>query len=333
MYAAPILAALVTLSICLLAKPLANKLRLLDVPDSVRKHHHSPTPLIGGLAITVPMLGMGIFLSMTYEDSGLYIRLAIAIFVAFLIGLADDRYDISPTIRLFLTFLLCLGIFSGNSDLIIGILHTSYDGYSLSLRSWAWPFTLIATVGFIYAFNMTDGMDGLAIGQGLIWTILLLLTNNGELNWFLITLAAVLAITLWFNATKKLFLGDSGAYALSVIFAVMMIFTYNNNTISMKADVIVVWTLFPFIDCVRLILKRISNRTSPLTPDNNHLHHYLAILMPHNLVVPSILSVILVGGLLTIFMPEKVVIWLGVLLVIYFTVILIVNIKRRTNQY
>jgi len=331
MYVAPILAALATLAICLLAKPLAMKLRIMDVPDGVRKRHKAPTPLIGGLAIAVPMVGMGLFLSMSDGDSGFFVRLSIAIAVAFLIGFADDRHDLSPTLRLFLSFALCLGVFSGDSQLIIGILHSSWEHYSLSLGSWAWPFTMVATVGFVYAFNMTDGMDGLAIGQGLIWTILLLLTNLGELDWYLITLAAALAVTFWFNLAKKLFLGDSGAYALSIIFGLMIIYNYN-HTPNLKADTIVVWLLFPVLDCLRLILMRVATRVSPLTPDNNHFHHYLSTLLPHAFVVPAILSVISAGGILTVFMPEQTLIWLGISFAIYAIVILIVNIKRRSSR-
>ena len=303
----------------------------MDVPDGIRKRHEKPMPLIGGLAITLPMLGMGLFLSMTEGDSGFYLRLSISIIVAFLMGFADDRHDLSPALRLFLSFALCLGVFSGDSKLIIGILHSSYEYYSLSLRSWAWPFTLVATVGFVYAFNMTDGMDGLAIGQGLIWTILLLLTNLGELDWYLISLAAVLAVTFWFNMTKKLFLGDSGAYALSITFGLMIIYTYN-HTPNLKADTIVVWLLFPILDCLRLILTRISKRVSPLTSDSNHLHHHLTTLMPRVFVVPSILAVVATGGLLTIFLPEQTLVLLGILVAIYAMVISIVNIKSRSTR-
>ncbi len=331
MYLAPILAALATFIICLNARPLANRFGVVDYPDGIRKHHENPTPLIGGLAITVPMLGTGLFLSLSDGDTGLYIRLSISLLVAFLIGFADDRYDLSPALRLFLTFALCLGVFSGDSQLIIGILHSSYENFSLSLRSLAWPFTLVATVGFVYAFNMTDGMDGLAIGQGIIWTTLLLLTNLGELDWYLITLAAVLVVIFWFNLTKKLFLGDSGAYALSIIFGLMIIYNYN-HTPNLKADTVAVWLLYPVLDCLRLILKRISKRLSPMASDNNHFHHYLSALLPRFLVVPSILTVIAAGSLLTILWPEQTLIWLGISIFIYAIVILIVNVKRQSSQ-
>lgn len=331
MYLAPILAALATLIICLFAKPLAVSLKVVDLPDGERKHHSLPTPLIGGLAIAVPMTAVSIFFYTGDGASSIFIRLVISILIAFLIGFADDRLDISPAIRLFLAFALCLGVFSGDSNLIIGILHSSYEGYSFSLRSWAWPFTLIATVGFIYAFNMTDGMDGLAIGQGLIWTVLLLLVGSGELNWFLISLGAVLIVTFGFNISKKLFLGDSGAYALSIMFGIVIIYTYNHAS-GLRADMVAVWLMFPVLDCLRLILTRIARRVSPLSADNNHLHHYLMELMPKPMVVPAILSVVAASGLLTIFLTDQTLIWLAICMVLYFAVVLAAARKRKTMR-
>ena len=327
MYLVPILASLMTLIICMYAQPLALIFKVMDFPDSNRKQHQFPTPLIGGLAIALPITGTAIFLAITTELQGFYIALSIATLIAFLIGFADDRFDLSPTIRLFLSFILCLGIFSGDLGLIVGVLHTSFESNLISLRSWGGPLTLLAVVGFIYAFNMTDGLDGLAIGQALIWSILLLIIGSHELNWFLITLAAILIITLYFNLTKRLFLGDSGAYAISIIFAIMFIYSYNNVTF-VTADMVLLWVLIPVFDCLRLLITRVARGTSPLSPDNNHLHHYLARLLPHSIVVPTILTFIATGGLLTILFSEKAYIWLGVSALLYFTTIVLAEKKR-----
>lgn len=330
MYLVLILACLAALVICLFARPLANKLKVMDIPDGDRKRHKAPMPLIGGLAITVPMLGTGIYLSTNSSIAGVYIALSVAVAGAFLIGFADDRHDLSPSIRLFLTFVLCLGVLSNDPNLILGILHFSFED-SLSLGRWAWPFTLLSVIGFIYAFNMTDGMDGLAIGQALIWTIFLLIFGGDELRWFLIVLAAVLAITLYFNLAKKLFLGDSGAYALSIIFCVMLIISHSNVT-ELKSDMIFVWLLLPVLDCLRLIITRIARGTSPLAPDNNHLHHNLSLLLPRAFVVPSILAFVACGGALTIILPDQTIIWLAISIAIYFVVIVAAERKRYTAR-
>jgi len=330
MYLALILAILATLSICLFARPLAIKLKVMDFPDGGRKRHKTPTPLIGGLAITVPMFGVGIFISTDSSIAGIFIALAVAVAGAFLIGFADDRHDLSPTIRLFLTFVLCLGVLSNDPNLILGILHFSFES-SLSMGRWAWPFTLLAVIGFIYAFNMTDGMDGLAIGQALIWSILLLIFGDNDLRWFLIILSGVLAVTLCFNMAKRLFLGDSGAYALSIILCVMLIRSHG-NVAELRSDMIFVWLLIPVLDCLRLIVTRIARGTSPLSPDNGHLHHHLSSLLPNVFVVPAILVFIACGGVLTIIMPEQTIIWLVISIAIYFTVIVVAERKRHAES-
>lgn len=327
MYIAPVLAALIALLICLLAQYLAEKLGVMDIPDGDRKRHKMPTPLIGGLAISVPMLGVGIFFAVSSEATGLYIALSVSILVAFLIGFADDRHDLSPALRLFLSFVLCIGILSADPNLVLGILHFSFD-YSFSLGSWAWPFTLLAVVGFIYAFNMTDGMDGLAMGQGLIWSILLLIMGTNDLQWFLIILSSVLVITLFFNLRKKLFLGDSGAYALSTIVGVMMIYSHS-HTQTIKADMITFWLLIPVLDCLRLILTRTLRRVSPLSPDNLHLHNFLELLLPRALVVPLILAYIALSGAMTIIFPQQTIVWLAISLVVYLAIIAAAERKRK----
>ena len=328
MYLIPILASILTGIVCLFAWPLGTSLKVIDFPDNKRKRHNIPTPLIGGLAIVLPLLGTGIFLIFSSAQTEIFIAICIAISGAFIIGFLDDKYDVSPTVRLFLTFLLCLGFLSNDPQLIVGILHFSIDSYSLSVGRWAWPLTLLSVIGFIYAFNMTDGMNGLAIGQALIWSILLSTISNGALHWFLITSASVLTVTFYFNMRGKLFLGDSGAYALSAMFAVIMIHGYM-TTPALNFDMIIIWTLIPIIDCCRLIITRIASGTSPLSPDENHFHHLLSAILPNRLTVPAILGFLACGGALTIICPQQTKIWLGISLTIYFLVVLIAVTKKQ----
>ncbi len=327
MYIIPLLASVLTCIICFFAWPLGKSLRVIDFPDNKRKRHKIPTPLTGGMAIILPLLGAGIFLCVSNSQPKIFIAICIAIAGAFTIGFLDDKYDVSPTVRLFLTFLLCLGFLSNDPQLIVGILHFSIDNYSLSVGRWAWPLTLLSVLGFIYSFNMTDGMNGLAIGQALIWAILLGVLSEGDLKCFLITAASVLAVVFWFNIRGKVFLGDSGAYALAAMFAVIMIHSYMILPV-LKFDMIIIWTLIPIVDCCRLIVTRIVNGTSPLSPDENHFHHLLSTIFPIKLTVPAILGFLACAGALTVTFPEQTIIWLGVSLALYILVLIISAIKK-----
>jgi len=331
MYLAPALASILTGIVCLFAWPLGKSLNVLDFPDNKRKRHKVPTPLIGGLAIVAPLLGTGIYLCLNSTQSQIFIAICIAIAGAFIIGFLDDKYDVSPAVRLFLTFILCIGFLSNHPQLIVGILHFSIDNYSLSVGRWAWPLTLLSVLGFIYSFNMTDGMNGLAIGQALIWSVLLCVLSNGDIQWFLITSACVLSVAFYFNIRGKVFLGDSGAYALSAMFAVIMIHSYMEVP-SFKFDIIIIWTLIPIVDCCRLIITRIASGTSPLSPDENHFHHLLSTILPSNLTVPTILASLACAGALTITLPEHTILWLGISLALYILVLIITAIKRQRSR-
>ena len=106
----------------------------------------------------------------------------------------------------------------------------------------------------------------------------------------------------------------------------------NCEAAGFKADTIVVWLLVPVLDCLRLILTRITKGVSPITPDNNHLHHKLSLLLPNAFVVPAILTLIACGGILTIILPEQTIIWFAITLAIYFIVIVTAERKQRVTR-
>jgi len=75
-------------------------------------------------------------------------------------------------------------------------------------------------------------------------------------------------------------LGDSGAYALSVLLALLAIYSYRTDFTAFPADMVALWFLIPVIDCLRLILIRALGGRSPMRADRNHLHHRLQRLAP-----------------------------------------------------
>lgn len=77
-------------------------------------------------------------------------------------------------------------------------------------------------------------------------------------------MAAALAVTLVFNLRGRLFLGDSGSYALSFVVAMLAIYTYDVGFTRLPADLVALWFLIPVVDCLRLMAKRMRvNTTSP----------------------------------------------------------------------
>jgi len=94
--------------------------------------------------------------------------------------------------------------------------------------SWLWLFFVFS--GSTHAFNLTDGLDGLAAGVGLIALLALgaIAAWQGQHDVLLlvVTLAAVLLAFLWFNRhPAQLFMGDTGSFALGGFVAAVTFFT------------------------------------------------------------------------------------------------------------
>ncbi len=99
-------------------------------------------------------------------------------------------------------------------------------------------------------------------------------------------------------------MGDSGAYALGMAIALLTIYVYNTTSGTLHADVVVVWFIVPVLDCLRLMVTRISERRSPGSPDADHLHHRLQRLLPRWAALFQYWALVAVPGALAIAMPS-----------------------------
>ena len=154
------------------------------------------------------------------------------------------------------------------------------------------------------AINMLDGMNGLAGGLCLIWTLFLLVYAPPEIFSLLVLLALCLFVSLVFNLADKLFLGNSGSYACGLTISLLTIYTYNKSPVRLPADVVVVWFIVPVLDCLRIMLTRALQGRSPLSADTNHLHHCLQRWLPKRWVVISIWALVTIPGLAAMVVPS-----------------------------
>ena len=148
------------------------------------------------------------------------------------------------------------------------------------LHGWAPLFTVICLVGLQNAVNMADGKNGLVLGLSFVWIMCLLAYAPSHLTPLLSVLAIGLVIAAPFNWKGRLFLGDSGAYALSIAISVLVIYVYGVKFAVLPADVVALWFIVPIVDCLRLMVTRVLAGRSPFSSDRNHLHHILNDLMP-----------------------------------------------------
>ena len=130
--------------------------------------------------------------------------------------------------------------------------------------------------------NFIDGLNGLLLGYYLI--ILLILYKLGiftEINLELIQinlLIVLLICLLLFNILNQFFMGDSGAYTLSLIVSFFLISIYQNHQIfSPFFIILLLW--YPCFENLFSIIRKLNIRNSPMSPDNKHFHQLLFLLI------------------------------------------------------
>ena len=163
--------------LCLMLTPVAIavaiRIGVLDRPGG-HKGHESPTPYLGGVAIVVAFSASVVVAAVAQPPASgrdeLVIVLVLAVALA-IVGLADDLWNLSPTVRLVAEVLCALQLWRMDA----GVTVTGEPGLDAAL-------TILWVVGITNAFNLLDNMDGLSAGQAAICatTIFSVAVANGQ---------------------------------------------------------------------------------------------------------------------------------------------------------
>ena len=216
-----------SLILCLFLTPLcreaALKLKFVDIPDGVRKLHRRPIPRIGGVAILLSYAGsIALMLAISplratisIQHKDLLWSLIPAVTVVFVIGLIDDLITLKPWQKLIGQMAAAALAVSG------GVRITLLDGHPYA----AWltvPLSIFWLLACTNAFNLIDGLDGLAAGVGLFATVTTLLAaliqGNMGLAMATVPLAGCLLGFLRYNFNPaSVFLGDCGSLTIGFL--------------------------------------------------------------------------------------------------------------------
>lgn len=265
---------LLTVAICVFGRQVGDLLGVIDIPDSGRKAHARPTPLVGGIAIMAPVLAwtaLRLLLQPAVDELALAILLCsggVAI-----VGFMDDQRANSATSRLILLVIFSLAALKIDPGLYVSRLHSAHLGSFPLSPAVSVPLVVLALAGFASSVNMVDGMNGLVLSLLCVWSLCVALVGGGTRE-IAELLAAASFIALLFNIRGRLFLGDCGAFAISFTLGLLAIEAHNEGRLSLETAA--VWFFLPVIDCLRLIPTRILSGHSPFRPDRFHLHHRLA---------------------------------------------------------
>ena len=262
-----------------LSVSLGRRVGLVDHPDEARKQHSGAIALTGGIGIFATIL-LGTFALDIAPYT--YSMLAIAC-VVFAIGVFDDFHHINPWLRLAIQYGcgIALATFGGIAIVNVGNLLGMGD---IPLLLLGVPLTALSVAGLSNAYNMIDGIDGLAastITLPLALLYVLALKAGHPMADSLLLMLVPLAVFLCFNLgpnnawLPKMFLGDGGSITLGfLVTASLVYFSQGENALIEPVTALWLVTL-PLMDMLATMLRRFKHGRKLMEADRSHLHHTL----------------------------------------------------------
>ncbi len=263
---------------------LSHKYQLVDKPDQ-RKVHKAPIPTLGGIGFFAGFIGVAIIWMVLRGQLSDFVLL-LGLVVLFTMGIFDDLLDLRASLK----FLIQIGVALTIS--YFGIRITSLNGVFgiYEMPVWAqYAFSVLLITGLINAFNLIDGIDGLAGGLAFINSIVLgiILFSQGNVLYALLafTFGGALLGFLYYNFNPaKIFMGDTGSLVIGFLMALFGIVVIKGDLLPENSlseghsgitVVVVGILLLPVYDTLRVFTERILKKSSPFKPDRTHVHHLL----------------------------------------------------------
>ncbi len=273
---------------------IARAKKLFDVPDE-RKNHQSSVPTLGGLGIYATIASVSLTLINTCGMNGGGISSSLTslppivagLTMIFFIGMKDDLLDISAFKKLAVEF-MALFILTVIGDVRLNSMQGMFGIYELSYPV-SVGLSLFAGIVIINAFNLIDGIDGLAASVAMLGSLVFgayfLVTYEWEYAVLSFTiLGAIIPFFLYnaFGTSNKIFMGDTGSLILGFMLTVL-VFRFNEmNSMAAHNPHFIAGPAFsfaiiilPMFDTLRVFAIRIFRGGSPFKADHRHLHHIL----------------------------------------------------------
>lgn len=265
---------------------LAQRWGWLDVPQDGRHMHAAPVPRLGGVAIFAALafaLAVLPFID-NLVTQGLRARgrELLAVFVSstivFLFGIYDDLRGTRARWKF---------LAQAAAGVALYALGGHVEAVTLPLGgSFALPpllsfiVTLIWVVGISNAFNLIDGLDGLATGAALFAALVMfgvsLILGNAFVTVISIALVGALIGFLRYNFNPaSIFLGDSGALFIGFLLAALSVTSAQKASTAVAVAIPIMAFALPVIDTGFAIVRRFISGKPLFEGDREHIHHKL----------------------------------------------------------
>lgn len=251
---------------------------VVDRPDITRKIHRYPIPRVGGLAIAVSYLLAYILVrpeegSPLAQQVSLVWRLLPGAALAFAVGLLDDLFNLRPWVKL-VGQIAAAGLACAAGVRILSIGGAPTDAW------WNVPLTILWLLACMNAFNLVDGLDGLAAGVGLFATLTVfaaaMMQHNMVLAVATFPLAGALLAFLCYNFTPAtIFLGDSGSLLIGFLLGCYAAIWTNKSATLLGMTAPLMALSIPLLDVALAVVRRFLRRQPIFAADRGHIHHRL----------------------------------------------------------
>lgn len=259
--------------------------RLMDEPNQ-RSSHSKSTPSLGGIAFYIIFI-FGLYFNDQFDEYHIAMSILPGVTLMFFLGLKDDLVALSPRVKFSGQILACLFVLY-HYKFEIDSFHGFFGIYNMPLFL-SVPLALLIMLALINAYNLVDGIDGLAASISTVafvgFAVIFFMVERYFLALTAVTMIGTLLGFLFFNLSdrRKIFMGDTGSLVIGFLLAVFSIrllaldqelslLPFNAKYIPLIMGIFI---LIPLFDVVRVFSVRIIQGRSPLSPDRNHIHHII----------------------------------------------------------
>jgi UDP-GlcNAc:undecaprenyl-phosphate/decaprenyl-phosphate GlcNAc-1-phosphate transferase len=256
------------------------------VPTQERHLHSSPLPRLGGVAIflsfSISVFAATIWaLSHSRLHATFSLRTLLTIVVpatlVFLLGVYDDIRGAGPYLKFSVQGIAATMLFFGGLRIVnIPVLFGD--------RQLPWfvglPCTVLWVLSITNAFNLIDGLDGLAAGSALFSTlvafVVALLNGPSLVTVLTIALAGAILGFLRYNFNPAtIFLGDSGSLFIGFVLSALALEGAQKAPTIVAVAIPVVSFGLPILETSLSIVRRLISGRPVFTADREHIHHKL----------------------------------------------------------
>ena len=295
-------------------RDLATRRGWVSLPRDGRHIHQAPLPRLGGVAIFMAFsvsLGVWLALSLIFPRllEGLapatLLRIYVPACLIFALGIYDDLRGAGPYLKFSVQAIAAALLFAGGMRVLD--LPLIFGSHSLP---WfvGLPLTVLWVVAVTNAFNLIDGLDGLAAGSALFSTLVFFVVSLVDHSWLgslmSVTLAGAILGFLRFNFNPAtIFLGDSGSLFIGFVLSALALAGAQKAPTFVAVAIPVVSFGLPILETLLSILRRLISGRPVFTADREHIHHKLLQMgFSHRQVVVVLYAVSAVFAMLSLFL-------------------------------